>query len=1123
MRRFLIAISMFFFASLLCFKAGAQTVTLNESGASLEKLFKQIEKQTGYSFIYKLEAIKDAKKVDINVKSATLTTALQTIFQGQPCVYNLVGKTIIVKEKEVKKSEISNTNEQTPANISAHGRVINEKGEPLAGVNVTVKGTKRITATIDNGEYYIKDIDPNATLLFTAVSIEPFEIKVNGRKELYAYTAKTHISELDEMHVTAYGTNSKRFRTGNQEGITADDIKKQPVLTIAEALADRIPGLIITQSSGVPGSSFTIQIRGQNTIRTQTSTGFPPLDNPLFIIDGVPFAPQNTNINQYSSLGAPSISSGVSPDNSISNNNMQGISPFASINPADIESIEVLKDADATSIYGSRGANGVILITTKKGSIGKTTFNASVSTGGSSITRSMPMMNTEQYISMRKEAFKNDGVVPNASTAPDIFFDTTKYTDWIKYLLGKTSHTTIANVSLSGGTDNSQFFMGAGYNHSGNIYPGNFGIDVISINSNIKSISLNKKFSVSFSANYSYTKNNSSSAGAGGVSPLKAFQLRPNYPDLFNSDGNLVWQNNGVALLNYLAYLNQPYIANSYNLVSNLKLNYKLAKGLVVSASIGYSSFNSDEHTETPLSSLSPYTTTVNNYVSSATFGANNFKTWIVEPQANYTKQIGKGALSILIAGTYNQQSNASTSIQGSNYTNDGLLGSVSSAGTITASSNNSIYKSAAFFGRVGYIYNTRYIVNINGRRDGSSRFGPGSQYSNFGSIGWGWIFSEERRFKTLFPFASYGKIRGSYGTAGNDKVGDYQYISRWATNGLTYATVPTYTPQNLFNPNYEWSSSKKLEFGLELGFLKDAIIANISWYRNRASNQLLNYRLPIQTGFTTVTANLPAVVQNTGWEINIRTTNIKNKEFTWKTNFNITPSANNKLLSFPNLANSSYASSYVIGKSLSTITLKGRRFAGVNDTTGVYQFYNAQGIPVYTTALTNSDYVSLGNIDPLFYGGLNNSFSYKGFQLDVFLAFRKQIGMNYLAQISLAGSSINQPIALLDRWQNPGDKTEIQKFTQTSASLAAQAQDVFKYSDGAYGDASYIRIKTVSLSYNIGSQFLKRMKLQACNIYINAQNIFTITGYKGNDPETQNYYGLPPLKTIVMGVHISL
>lgn len=1079
----------------------SQNISLSVKDAPLQQVFKLIEKQTDYRFVYTKEQLQKIPTFTFELKNVTLEKALHLCLHGQPLSYTIEDNLVIIQRKfESSFFQF----------LDVKGKIVNAEGQPLIGITISVKGSGKATVTDNNGEFFLADISYEAVLVISGAETETREVKVSG-KQYISVRLSQRISELDETMVIAYGKTTRRFSTGSVSKITADDISRQPISNPLAALQGRVPGLTITSTSGLPGASFIVQIRGQNSLNPNPSlnAGLNPIDNPLFIIDGVPFAPQNANINQFSSLASPgNISTFGNP--------YGGLSPFNSINPADIESIEVLRDADETAIYGSRGANGVILVTTKKGLAGQTKLNVNMATGQSKVTRTMRLLNTTSYLEMRREAFSNDGITPSATPgdpgyAPDLLaFGNNKYTDWKKYFLDGSATITDINTSLSGGTKTTNFLIGAGYRRDNYIIPGNFGNDRASFNMNLRHQSIDHKFLLELAANYSYEQNNSS----GSPLLLEAFTLPPNHPDLIDGNGNLVWNYHGIALKNPLGYTKTKYKAQNYNLISHLQISYQIIPNLTLKTSLGYNNYEGNELSQHPIIASDP----ASNPLASSSFGTNHFKTWIIEPMAEFNKKIAQGKLSILVGGTYQQNTNSQTQVIGTGYANDNLLGSISAAGNITATDAFTEYRYIAVFGRTNYVWKDKYIVNLNGRRDGSSRFGKGRQFGNFGSVGTAWLFSEEKMIRKLSRYISYGKLRCSYGTTGSDNILDYQYLSRWATGLPAYQDIAGYTPQNLYNDQLHWSVNKKLEAGLELGFAADKLLTSVVWYRHRSNDQLVTYVLPTQTGFRGVTSNFPALVQNSGWEIQVSSVNISSDNFSWRTTINLTI-PKNKLKSFPGIESSSYYSNYAVGQSLSL--LKVFKYAGLDPLTGLYQFHSKTGL---TSTPSEEDKMISGNLDPKFFGGFSNNIKYKEIQLDIFIEFKKQIGPNYLQQINNypPGKAYNQPINILDRWRSPTQPGDLQKFTAQSGSSAEQAARYFIMSDGAYSNASYIRIKNISLSYSFKQKLLDKLKVKTIRVYINAQNLFTITNYKGNDPETRSFYSFPPLKTIVAGLQFN-
>ncbi|HXO74490.1 MAG TPA: TonB-dependent receptor plug domain-containing protein, partial [Puia sp.] len=480
---------------------------------------------------------------------------------------------------------------------------------------------------------------------------------------------------------------------------------------------------------------------------------YKPYDQPLFLIDGVPFAPQNINIAQMSNLANSSFSSGGI-------NQGGGLSPFNGINPADIESISILKDADATSIYGTQGSNGVILITTKKGKAGKTNFDLAVNTGFNTVARTVKLMNTQQYLQLRRDAFAADGLTPNDTPytpgfAQDLtIFDQNKYTDWQKVILGKTSNNTDVHASLSGGSSQNTFLISTGYTRSDFNFPGNFSDQRFTLHTATHHGSLDNRLSMDFGTDYSYDRNNSSNSG-GANQVLNP----PNLPDLLDASGNLIWEYKGIDISGYqfYTYLKQPNVTENNNLNTFLHLNYKLLPGLTLSANLGYSRNTTDQNKQRPLASQAPLYGNATSAFAHSTYQAIN-----IEPQLDYNTTLGRGLFSALVGAAYKKNIGTSNILSGSGYANDNFLGSINGASYVYGNDNSSVYKYSAAFARLKYVYDGKYIVSLTGRRDGSSNFGPGNQFGDFGSAGAGWIFSEEKAIKKVLPFVSYGKLSGS-------------------------------------------------------------------------------------------------------------------------------------------------------------------------------------------------------------------------------------------------------------------------------------------------------------------------------------------------------------------------
>jgi TonB-dependent starch-binding outer membrane protein SusC len=1058
----------------ILFAQSAELITLKLDNASLQTIFSAIESQSSYHFIFTGEELKEVRPVTLSVNKVTLQDALKLCFQDQPVFYTIEDHFIIVHKKD---------KEQVTDPIKISGTVRNEKGDPVNGVAVSILGTNRGTTTETDGSFVLDNVPKNATLVFSGANVETYRLTLHDQQILNV-TLKSRISKLDDVQVIAYGTTSKRLNTGDVSSVPASVIAEQPVSNPLAALEGRVAGLVVTEQTGVPGGSFSVQIRGQNSIFSG--------NNPYYVVDGVPFtaASINSNIVGYSING--------------------GGNPMNNINPADIESITILKDADATAIYGSRGANGVILITTKKGKIGKTTVDLNVNTGVGEVTRTMPLLNTSQYISMRKEAFVNDGVTPDPSYDYDLtVWDTTRYTNWLKQMIGGQSNIINAQGSLSGGNANTQFILGASYYGTTTVFPGDFSDKKTSVHFNLTQASEDKKFHLTFSGNYVIDKNTLPQIDPTGF----AFNLPPDAPDPFTSDGKLNWDN-GYFGLNPYQILLRPYNANSTNLISNATLSYELINGLVIKANLGYTVMQVDESSAIPVSAVNP---AYGQTTGSAYFASHNIATWIAEPQLEYKRKWSIGNINFLFGVTFQQSLNQGQTLSATGYTNDALLGNLAGAANILAENTTyNLYHYNAFFARLNYDWQEKYIVNITGRRDGSSRFGPGKQFANFGAIGVAWLFTKEKGVRDLIPVLSFGKLRGSYGITGNDQIGDYQFLDTWSPVSYSYQNVAGLFPSNLSNPGYGWETNKKSEVGLDLGFWNDRLLISAAYFLNRSSNQLIYYPLPGITGFSLIAENSNATVQNTGLELELNSTNIKSGNFSWSTGFNFTI-PRNKLLSYPNLAGSPFAYTYVIGQPLSVY--QSFHYNQVSSITGLYTFDSKDpNNPVYP-----DDLHAIKNTSPVFYGGFQNTFSYKNWRLDFFFQFVKQQGFNYLDyNPTEPGMYGNQPELVLNRWQLPGQNVPVEKFSQNYGEAYNAYVNLAYSSDGVISDASYIRLKNISMSYSFSGQLISRLKVHSARIYLQGQNLITITHYMGMDPENQSNSILPPLKILTAGIQCS-
>jgi TonB-linked SusC/RagA family outer membrane protein len=1061
-------------------KGISQSITYSAKNAKLEQVFSEIKKQSGYVFLYTYSALERSKPVTVHIKNADIKNTLSAIFKDQPLDYKIESKTIVISEKKfvTPNENGKQTFEMIALAIDVHGRVVNENGEPIAGVSVIIKGSKRGVATNENGEFELKGVNDDATLVFSAVNIITREMKLEGKTEI-SIIARSKISTLDDIVINkGYYSSTRRNNTGSVVKISNEVIEKNSFSNVLSSIQGRATGVFITQNNGLPGSNFKVQIRGQNSIQQG--------NEPLYVIDGIPYPSVS-----FSQLGGTNANS-----------------PLQAINPLLIESVEILKDADATAIYGSRGANGVVLITTKLPKNRKLGIDIAFSEGWGNALYNMPLLDNIQYVRMRREAFANDAISPTINNAYDFLaWDTSRYTDWKKILIGNTSRTSNYSLRISEGKASTQFTLGANYAKETSVFSREFGNQRSTIDLGLTHRSVNNKLKFSINGSYGFDVNTLPPGD------MTSYILRP--PTMYfpyDSDGNLVWLSNGFSLGNPMADLKKEYIAKTNRLTGRLLIDYTLQKNLLLRTSLGINSYILDEKSKSPIFSQNPSL----NPKGSAGFATSKSGSWIIETSLEYQKSISdnKGTIKLLAGSSIQQNRESFTRISASGYVNDLLLETVTAAGSLSITDGSSLYRYKAAFARVNFDWKAKYLFNLTARRDGSTRFGPANRTGDFGSIGAAWIFSDEKLFAKSNAL-SFGKLRASYGITGNDQVGDYKYLDLYSPTTYPFGSTPGLRSTQLFNPNYGWEKIKKTEIALELGFFDNRFSLNVSGYKNVSDNQYIATSLPSQVGFTSITQSFPGVVENRGLETEVFG-KILDKTVKLKANFNITFSEN-ILRSFPGLQTSNYSNRYIEGKPINLSF--GYQFLGVDPTSGVYMFedVNKDGILNST-----GDYQFIGTTNPRYFGGLGLDGSYKGWALNFFLQFVKQNGTDPIyGSVNRPGTIFNMPVELENRWKSTGDKVPYQKVSATAGKPAFIASGQIFSSSARMTDASFIRLKNVEISYTLSSKFLQSIKATKAKFFAQGSNLLTWTKFSGADPETQSSSVLPPIRTLTVGAQL--
>jgi TonB-linked SusC/RagA family outer membrane protein len=1050
---------------------------------SLEKTIKLLKSKGMFKdWVYDKRIMKLAEPVYIPI-NYTDDSLLQRIFAEQPYLtHKVIANRHVIELKS--KAEIESSRSHFEYRIS--GRVLNDSANPLPGATVQLRSGRYGVATDSLGNFSIV-WSIGDTLDFSHVNFKNFAFawrRINKQVII-------QLLSKDPMPPVAITTGYFSKEKGSTAGGSQIKVGNNPGGDVIKIIQENIAGVLAPPTNGLPGATHRFQFRGPTSLGAASELIYRPSSSPLFVVNGIPWAPSLRPVNQLTTMVGVPEAPGIAAN---------GFDPFYTINPLDIESITLLKDAEATAIYGARGANGVILITTKKGLSKQPRLTISVSYGAGRSLPTMSLMNTSQYLAMRREAYRNDNITPTTTRAPDLLlWDTTRYLDVSKLLLNGTANNLNEHFSFSQGDSLFQFLLNGGFSSQSSVLPYNIYGKRWSLLSDFSFRSKNKKLKTGLSAYYSTSENKWLTDNV-----MFATLLAPNVPELTDSVGNLTWKDKGVSFRNPLSYFQMIDYIQTRNTLLHSYIQYKISSRLRFETSVGFQRITVEERSKLPISAQNPDFAPTG-YYSEAN---NRFNTWIVEPGLHYTDNLWKKIqVQAVLGASWSSQVNDRWRYKYTGYTNDGLLGIPDAAQGTEFSSDKSRYLFLSTFGRIKLNYKSRYFLSLTVRRDGSSRFGPENRYANFGAIGAGWIFWENTNTN------SFAKLRGSYGSSGNDQIGDYAYLNTWNKAAQMYQGLYGIYPTGLANPYYQWEITRKLEAGVEL-HINDNFNTTITAYRNRSKNQLINYVLPGQAGFGNIIQNFPAIIQNTGVEVEAVLKKAWGK-FSWCSKLTLAV-PKNKLVRFDDLENSNYANRVIIGKPLNILI--GQRYTGVDANTGLF-----------TIADPNEKIA--GKLDPDFFGGIRNLFHYKQFQLDTYVEFRQQKAPHYLSYVynylppgqTNNDFFSNQPTALENRWRQQGDEAPWQKVSTSNTGQVKNALNSWLNSDAKLVDASYLRLKNVQLGYTFSDNFCKKRHIKGTCVYISADNLFTITPFEGADPELQVPFSLPLQKTITIGVQVTL
>jgi len=1043
-------------------------ININVDHTDIESILKSIESQSGYHYWMEDGAAAQAHPITLQANGLSLSRALELVMAGQSLTYKIVDRVIVVK-------------------LAAHGTsgmqvsgMVRAAGQPLENASVMISQTQRGTVTNAAGQFSLRDVPKGAVIQVSCVGFQPQERAIHSDSAVVIELAPAE-RQLDVPVVVAYGISSQRTSTSHINSLSSVQISREPITNGLIALEGTLPGIFVQQVTGTTGGQININIGGRNSIASG--------NDPLYIIDGIPFP--STSLVQTGYII------------------VQG-SPLAFLSPDDIDGITVLKDATSTAIYGSRGANGVVIITTKRAKSGTAAgFSVSTSAGVAMMSRRMPLLSTPQYLQMRHEAFANDGATPDPAVDFDLLsWDTTRQTDWQKVLIGHTASIWQERLAYHYSDPRWRLYFSTCYHRETTPFPGDFHTNQATGHGTISYNSTDKKFT----ATVNFTGGMLRYLLPANDPVAMALQLPPNAPAAYLPDGSYNW---APGYANPYAAMGNIYKSNSKTLIATQQLSYEISKGLRLKVNSGLTVGNMNEIDPSPAASINPlYGITT----GTSLFGKSHELSWTIEPMMDYRLQFSSLKIQLLGGGTYQQATNKNTLVDGTGYIDPTRLDQTTAAAQLDTLALQSFdYRYISGYGRVRLEVKDRYILEATGRRDGSSRFGPGRQFANFGAVGASWVFTAEPWLKERMSTFNFAKIGITYGTTGNDEIGDNQYQSRWVPVIYPYGGQIGVVPQQLYNGNYGWEQTRKFNISLDGSLIKDHLQFSATYYSDKTSQQLLTTPLSAVTGFGSVVANTTSTVVNRSWEFTSNVIIVKNRNFAWTNNLNIT-FPHNALVAFPGLQESGYENSLTIGKSLSLY--KSIHYKNVDPATGDYIFEDADkdGRISYP-----NDLQSYKSIYPKFIGGLGNTIFYKDFALDILFQFVKQTGYNYLSFSSNSpGMMSNQPKWILSRWQHPSQLSSVEKFTQDDASTAMAAFSTFTSSDGIISDASFIRCKQLSVNYRKMISKKQPSESREIKIYLEIANLFTITGFKGLDPETQsaNDY-LPPLRRLVTGIEL--
>ena len=995
------------------------------------------------------------------------------------------------------------------------GRVTAREGGALPGATVLERGTSNGVSTNAEGTFSL-NVQPNATLVISSVGYTSQTIVVGSQSVINASLAAS-TTQLSEAIVVGYGTTSKQDLTGSVAQVSGREVANAPVPSFEQALQGKAAGVFIENSSGKLGQGIKVRVRGTSSISNDTQ--------PLYVVDGIPVISENLSGN-----GAAT-------------------NPIADLNPNDIESISILKDASASAIYGSRASNGVVLITTKRGKSGNTRLTLGYQTGLSTPTHKKEYLNSAEFVEMAREAGASVGYqtfvenrLKRYSAGTD-FANSAVESDWQSEAFQRAPFGQY-DLGLSGGNDKTRFFLSGLYSDQKGILIGNrfekIGARVNLDHKATDKITVGLNFNLSRTRNFRVSNDNAFSTPlqivalapitpiidprtglASGALDLATGRPNSNYPTYYNP---------------YLNFLNASYLATVYRTLGNVFGQYEFLPGLSFRTEIGLDLLEQVENQYSGRltgrnSGFSNNGSGFNRHVTSARYTTNNFFT--------YRKVLNEVHTIEAVLGTsYEERKINSNSVQGQQFPSDAYRALTSSALINGGTSTESRSALVSYFTRVNYAYANKYLLSLSARIDGSSRFGINKRYGVFPAASIGWVVTEEPFLKNQ-KILSLLKPRISIGQTGNQGIGDFASRSLFSGDA-GYAGQPGQRPFQLGNPDLKWETTTQADAGIEFGFIDNRINLEVDVYQKKTNDLALNVNVPGTSGFTRQFRNV-GNLENRGLEFALTTRNLVG-DFTWNTNFNASTNRNKITNTQGQVIEGGYVNRAVEGQPIGVFYTV--EYAGVDPKNGDALYWkNAAGSDdngnIDHSTGTTSDYtlanrVVFGNPNPKWTGGVTNSFGYKG--IDFSFAFQGVFGnkiyrgAGQYEEANFSQGFDNQTKDQLRRWRKPGDITDVPE-----ARLFPDIANGTDPSSRYISDGSYVRLKNVTLGYNFPAALVQKAKLASVRLYVSGVNLKTYTAYKGWDPEVNadylaatgniaqgnDFYSAPQAKTFTVGVNV--